>query len=97
MLEFFGTGRVKEDKVDIALDAIRRYVPTTAAEEGTLTYKVYQHVDDPCRCMFYEVYRDMDAKKAHNSSPHLKEMMDVLLSAMEGEAVTGFYNIIAEK
>ena len=97
MLEFFGTAKVRQGKLDDVLDAIRKYVPVTRGEDGTPTYVVYQQSDDPCRIVFYETYRDWDAKKAHNANPRLKEMMDVLGPATEGEAMMGFFDVIVQK
>ncbi len=97
MLEFFGTAKVRQDMLDKVLEAIRKYVPSTQDEDGTLAYIVYQHCDDPCRIVFYETYRDWDAKKVHNANPRLNEMMDVLGPATEGEAVMGFFDVIAKK
>ena len=97
MLSFIGTGKVKSESLEEVKDAILRFMPSIQDEEGTLTYIVYQHREDPSRIVFYEIYRDQEAKKEHNANPELKKMMDVLEPALEGEVVKGFFDVIAEK
>ena len=95
MLVFFGSARVKADQLDEVCEAIREYVPKMQAEEGTLEYFVYQQEDDPQRILFFEKYRDQEAKEEHNKNPGLKKMMDVLVPAFEDATFKGFFKEIA--
>ena len=95
MLVFFGSARVQADQLDEVCEAIREYVPKMQGEEGTLEYFVYQQKDDPQRILFFEKYRDQEAKEEHNKHPGLKKMMDVLVRALEGESFIGTFKEIA--
>lgn len=97
MLTFIGFGRCKSEKIEEVKEAIRKYMGSIENENGTPEYLVYQYRDDPCVIVFYEKYRDQEAKEEHNKNPALKEMMDVLWPALDGEVTKGFVNIIAQK
>ena len=94
MITFFGSFRAKADQLENACAAIKKFVPTMKDEEGTIEYFVYQQKDDPQRIMFFEKYRDQAAKEAHNKNPHLMEMMEVLIPAIEDEGFKGFFDEI---
>ncbi len=95
MHTFFGSGRVKADQLENVCAAIREFVPTMQAEEGTLEWLAYQQKDDPQRFVFFERYRDQAANNLHHKNPKLKILMDVLMAATEGEVFTGFFDEIA--
>jgi quinol monooxygenase YgiN len=95
MLVIFGSGRVKADQLEEVCEAIREYVPKMQGEKGTLEYFVYQQKDDPQRILFFEKYRDQEAKEEHNKNPGLKKMMDVLVPAVEGESFIAAFKEIA--
>ena len=75
MLLFLGMAKIKPDKAVEFEEALHEYRPHLLAEEGTLEYVVYRGTKDPLLIAFYEIYKDEDAKKAHNASPPLQEFL----------------------
>ena len=45
------------------------------AEPGTLVYACHQVCDAPNERVFYEMYRDADAFKAHEAQPHVRRFL----------------------
>ena len=97
MLTFIGFGKCRSDKIEEVKAAIQKFMSTIEDESGTPVYVVYQGRDDPNRIVFYEQYQDQAAKDEHNKNPALKEMMDVIWPAFEGEVITGFYETLVQK
>jgi len=54
------------------LAALREFLPTVSAEEGTIQYDVCQGADDPTDFIFFEAYVDEAASEAHQNSPEFK-------------------------
>jgi autoinducer 2-degrading protein len=52
--------------IEASLDNARN----TIREPGNLRFDVLQQADDPDRFVYYEVYRDEEAAKAHKASAH---------------------------
>ena len=56
----------------VAFDALVAEVlpQITALEPGTLVYATHTVEDEPLARVFYEVYTDRDAHRAHEAAPH---------------------------
>ena len=52
-------------------------------EENTLVYTLHKEVEDPNRFLFYEVYRDKEAREFHRSQPYVKEVLGSLSEIVE--------------
>ena len=67
-------------------------LPQIAAHEpGTLTYAVHTVEDAPLSRVFYEVYTDRAAHRAHEAQPHTASFLsakDVLLSGSRVDFLT---------
>jgi quinol monooxygenase YgiN len=63
---------IKEDKMDEALETIRKLVKEVATEEGTLLYTLNRDSKNPNTLVFMERYTDKDALNAHSATPHFK-------------------------
>jgi quinol monooxygenase YgiN len=48
----------------------------TRKEPGCVQYVGHQSIDDPCRFLFYEVYKDQAALQAHRDAPYYKQYVD---------------------
>ncbi len=47
----------------------------TAHEPGTLVYATHAVADEPLARVFYEVYTDADAHRAHEAAPHTAQFL----------------------
>lgn len=50
-----------------------------ANEPGVLVYLCHRSVKNPDELVFFEVYKDQDALKAHAKSPHMAKMQTAFL------------------
>ena len=77
--------KIKDGKRDEALAALKKMAEGVEANEpGTLAYVIHQLKDDPSEIVFFELYADDDASKAHREGAAMKtfqsgfaEMFDV--------------------
>jgi autoinducer 2-degrading protein len=61
---------VERERVSEFVQAILDNARDTRTEPGNLRFDVSQCNDDPSRFLLYEVYRDEEAFKAHQQTPH---------------------------
>ena len=73
-------------------DLVSALLPQIAAHEpGTLTYAVHTVDDAPLSRVFYEVYTDRAAHRAHEAQPHTASFLtakDALLSGSRVDFLT---------
>jgi (4S)-4-hydroxy-5-phosphonooxypentane-2,3-dione isomerase len=79
------SARVKPEQRGRFLEAIEESAVTSVRDEpGCLRSDVVRDSDDPDHYLFYEVYRDEEAFRAHRDSDHFarwREAADTVLSA----------------
>lgn len=61
---------VKEGQESAFAEAATTLLNATRAEEGNISYTLYQSTTDPKEFIFYEEYKDEVAFAAHGSSEH---------------------------
>ncbi|KAA8997205.1 antibiotic biosynthesis monooxygenase [Paenibacillus spiritus] len=54
------------------LEAVRTLLTATRAEEGNLSYDLYESAERPGDFVMVEVWKDGAAVQAHNASPHFQ-------------------------
>jgi quinol monooxygenase YgiN len=72
-------------KKNQALESIKKLIQGVATEEGTAYYSVNVDRKNPDTLVFMERYRDMDALKAHGSTPHFQKFMEEAMDFAEGQ------------
>jgi quinol monooxygenase YgiN len=60
---------VEADKVAAILD---RFLPEAQREEGAMMFLISRSKDNPAQFLFYELFRDEAAFKAHQEAAHFK-------------------------
>jgi len=66
--------RVKEDRLEPFLEAMRENAHRTFADEaGCQYFDVTQDREDPLHFIFYELYMDEAAVQAHRAAPHFAD------------------------
>ncbi len=64
---------IKEGKEDAALEALNKMAEGVEANEpGTLAYVVHRSIDNPSEIVFFELYGDGEAAKAHSGGDSMK-------------------------
>ena len=65
--------KIKDGKEDEALAALKKMAEGVEANEpGTLAYVIHRSIDDPSEIVFFELYKDDDAAKAHSQGDSMK-------------------------
>ena len=82
----------EEEKME---EALRGMVVKVAQEQGTLTYTLHRSQQDPCVFLFYEMYKDDAALKAHSSTPYFKELFSFLKPLLDGAPEIDMYEELA--
>ncbi|WP_245286591.1 antibiotic biosynthesis monooxygenase family protein [Bradyrhizobium sp. ARR65] len=62
----------KEDQADKVAEILDRFLPQAQAEPGAKLFLISRAKDNPAQFLFYELFRDEAALKAHQESPHFK-------------------------
>ena len=75
MVSVIFRAKMRPGKEDEAVEKMTKMVEAVKANEpGALIYAFHRVQDDPSEMVFFEVYADDDAFKAHTSTPHMGEM-----------------------
>ncbi|MGH6776514.1 MAG: putative quinol monooxygenase [Bradyrhizobium sp.] len=62
----------KEGEADRVAGILDRFLPAAQAEEGAKLFLIGRARDNPAQFLFYELFRDETALKAHQESTHFK-------------------------
>ena len=62
----------KEGQADRVAGILDRFLPVAQAEEGAKLFLIGRATDNPAQFLFYELFRDEAALKAHQESAHFK-------------------------
>ena len=64
--------QAKEGEADRVAEILSRFLPEAQREEGAQLFLVSRAKDNPSQFLFYELFRDEAAFKAHQESAHFK-------------------------
>ena len=76
---------VKSGKEKAFLKVAKKLVEAICAEEGNVSYTLYQSPEQPVAFIFYEEYKDAAAFEAHASSEHFKAFADAITDLLDGD------------
>ena len=62
----------KEGQADKIADILGRFLPEAQREEGAKLFLISRARENPAQFLFYELFRDEAAFKAHQESAHFK-------------------------
>jgi quinol monooxygenase YgiN len=62
----------KEGQADRVTDILDRFLPEAQSEPGVKLFLIGRNKDNPAQFLFYELFRDEAAFKAHQESEHFK-------------------------
>ena len=71
--------KIQDGKEDEALAVLKKMAADVDANEpGALAYLCHRSIDNPSEIVFFELYADDDASKAHRGTPHMAEFAAAL-------------------
>lgn len=82
---------VKEGKEAAFLEITTPLIQATRAEEGNISYILYQSTTDPKEFIFYEEYKDDAALKTHASSAHFAAFADAIKDILAKDLIIEDY------
>ncbi len=85
MVALIAKMKIKEGKMDEAIELFRDLVPKVGKEEGTMAYAVCRDKAAPSLLVVVERYRDREAIKDHSSTPHFKEFSKAVGTLLDGK------------
>ena len=62
----------KEGQADKVAGVLARFLPEAQREEGAMMFLISRSKDNPAQFLFYELFRDEAAFKAHQEAAHFK-------------------------
>jgi len=62
----------KDGQADRVADILTRFLPEAQSEPGAKLFLISRARDNPAQFLFYELFRDEAAFKAHQDSAHFK-------------------------
>lgn len=62
----------KDGQADRIAEILARFLPEAQREEGAKLFLISRATDNPAQFLFYELFRDEAAFKAHQESAHFK-------------------------
>jgi quinol monooxygenase YgiN len=94
MITLIATVKVKEGKMDEAVEVLRGIVPKIKeAEPGCLVYIPHKVRGEDNTIIFYEKYRDKEALKVHSSN--VQKSLEKLIPLLEpGTDIKTCYEIV---
>jgi quinol monooxygenase YgiN len=73
----------KADKIDDVVNEIRKTIPLVRQEKGCLRYDLHRSADGKAELMFYEIWEDQAALKAHSVADHMEAMRERIKDMLE--------------
>ena len=62
----------REGQADRVADILSRFIPEAQSEPGAKLFLISRAKDNPAQFLFYELFRDEAAFKAHQDSAHFR-------------------------
>jgi len=88
---------IKPDKVDAFLAATKDLIEKSRAEEGCISYSLYQDPQDKTKFLFFEEWKNQAAVDFHFSTEHFKKFGEILNECASAPAIITVYDSTAEK
>ena len=88
---------IKPDKVDTFLAATKSLVEKSRAEEGCISYTLYQDPQDKTKFLFFEEWKNQAAVDFHFSTEHFQKFGETLNECASAPAIITVYDSSAEK
>lgn len=91
MIKVVAKNYIKEDKIEEAVEHIKKLVEITVKEEGCIKYELYQDEKDKSILTMIEEWESKEALDKHMSSEHFKSIVPIIGSFAEKAGETNLY------
>ena len=94
MIKIVARMTVKKDKVEEFKEIVRELIEKSRAEEGNIFYTLNQNLEDAQKLTFIECWKDEEAIRIHNATPHFTTIVPEMGELCEGGEPTEMYTEI---
>jgi len=95
MIVVSGTVPVRGDKLDEVKAVAIKMQDASSAEDGCITYRFYQDLEDPTLFRVFEEWETQEALEAHFKTPHMAEFSSQLPDLVAGPGDITRYEVSA--
>ena len=88
---------IKPDKVDAFIAATKSLIEKSRAEEGCVSYSLFQDPQDKTKFLFFEEWKNQAAVDFHFATEHFKKFGETLNECASTPAIITIYDSTAEK
>lgn len=94
MIKIVAKGVVKDGCADQLIEAAKEMILKSREEEGNISYTLNQSTEDPNVLTFIECWKDQEAIKKHEASPHFTSSISKVVELCEVPMTAEFYTEI---
>ena len=87
---------IKPDKVDVFLASTKDLIEKSRAEEGCISYSLYQDPNDRTKFLFFEEWKNQAAIDYHFATEHFRKFGETLDECASAPPVVTIFDSIAE-
>jgi quinol monooxygenase YgiN len=88
---------VKPDKVNDFLTATKGLIEKSRAEEGNISYSLYQDPQDPTAFLFFEEWKNQEAFESHLATEHFIKFNEMQEKFKSKDGIVTIYDSIDQK
>ncbi|MDR1666881.1 MAG: antibiotic biosynthesis monooxygenase [Bacteroidales bacterium] len=88
---------IQPEKVAEFIEATQSLIEQSRAEEGNISYSLFQDPADPAKFLFFEEWKNQAAVEAHFATEHFKQFGETLNACASTPADITIYDSVAEK
>ena len=88
---------IKPEKVTAFVDATKDLIKKSRAEEGCVSYSLYQDPQDKTKFLFFEEWKNQAAVDFHFATDHFQKFGETLEECSSAPAVITIYDSVAEE
>ncbi len=93
MIVIAGKAMAKAGMEAEVIEAIRVMCEASEAEDGCITYQIYQHPEKPTEFFIFEEWENQTALEKHFQTSHMQVFNEVLAKALAGTTQIKRYEV----
>lgn len=91
MIKIIAKNIIKEGQKENFIKTAEELIKKSRAEEGNISYGLYEDIQNLNVLTFIEEWKDMDAVNLHNSTEHFKRIVPMLAEFREENSEVSLY------